>query len=679
MVPAAASTDVVGGCPHDCPDTCAWVATVEDGVVTRVRGARGHPVTAGHLCVKVKDYQERLYHPDRLLQPQVRTGPKGSGRFSVVSWDEALDEVAAGLEAAVDRLGGAAVLPYRYMGTQGVLQGASMDRRFFNRLGASDLEGTICYATGGWAYGITYPGWPETDIEDVPHAEVAVAWGANMFSTHLHMWPFMQAVRKHGGTLVCVDPVRTKTARAADVHLQLRPGSDAALALAVVHVVFAEGLEDAEFLAERCVGGNELRDRALEWTPARASVATGLAEDEIVAFARLWANAKPGFVKTGPGAQRHADAGQAFRAILALPAVTGAWRHRGGGVHVHSASNFSQGTPSFVGDDLRPPGLRRSVNMVELGRALAGDLDGPPVEAVVVYDSNPAVIAPDSAAVRAGLGRDDLFSVVIDQFLTETAAYADVVLPATTQLEHLDVMWSWGHRYLTLNRPAVAPQGEALPNTEIFRRLAARMGFADSAFADGDEDLLAQYLSDYPDGVRASLRERGWAKVTPPPRADTARVMLRLDDGLAAGLGLDPLPQARDHDADPTTLALVTPKSHHFLNSSFVNHERLRRAAGSPLVHLSPADAAARGIADRDLVQLSNGARSIAVDATVSDDVAPGTAMLYSNWWHADLPGGSGANLLTEQDPNDLGGGPVFAARVQVRPAAGHGSAASSG
>ena len=667
MTGPVATTEVVGGCPHDCPDTCAWVATVCDGVVQGVRGAKEHPVTAGHLCVKVKDYEERLYHPDRILKPRIRTGPKGSAHFREASWDEALDAVAAGLAGAVDAHGGLSVLPYRYMGTQGMLQGASMDRRFFNRLGASDLAGTICYATGGWAYGLTYPAWPETDIEDVPNADVAVAWGANMMSTHLHMWPFMTAVRKRGGTVVCVDPVRTRTARAADVHLQLRPGSDAALALAVMHVIFAEGLDDADFLDERCVGAAELRERAAQWSPARAAAATGLAEAEIVSFARLWGRARPGFVKTGPGAQRHPEAGQAFRAILALPAVTGAWRHRGGGVHVHSVSNFSQGAPAFVGDDLRPPGTRRSVNMIQLGRALAGDVEGPPVAALFVYDSNPVVVAPDSDAVRGGLSRDDLFCVVVDQFPTETTAYADVVLPVTTQLEHLDVMWSWGHRYLTLNRPAVSPRGESLPNTEIFRRIAARMGFKDDALADGDADLLTQYLADYPEDVRASLLERGWTKVAPPPLTDFARVVLRLDDAVAGGIGIDALPQALDHDgADPVTLALVTPKSHHFLNSSFVNHERLRRAAGEPRVLLSPADAAARGIVDATSVEVRNGESRLEVVAVVTDDVAPGTAALLSNWWHADMPGGSGANVLTRQDTNDLGGGPVYAARVTV-------------
>lgn len=660
-------SEVTGGCPHDCPDTCAWVATVVDGTVTGVHGAKAHPVTAGHLCIKVKSYEERLYHPDRILKPRIRTGPKGAGEFAEVSWDEALDAVAAGLQDACDTHGPASVLPYRYMGTQGVVQGASMDRRFFNRIGASDIDGTICYATGGWAFGLTYPGWPEADIEDASHAEVAVAWGANMFSTHLHLWPFMQAVRKRGGTLVCVDPVRTKTARAADVHLQLRPGSDAALALGAMHVIFAEGLEDGDFLAERCMGADDLRTRAAEWTPERAAAATGLDEDDIVAFARLWGRARPGFIKTGPGAQRHPGAGQAFRAILALPAVTGAWRHKGGGAHVHSAGGFSQGSPRFLGDHLRPPGTRRNVNMVELGRALAGQLDGPPVAALVVYDSNPVVIAPDTTAVRAGLARDDLFVTVLEQFPTETAAYADVVLPATTQFEHLDVMWSWGHRYLTLNRPAVTPRGEAVPNAEAFRRIAARMGFTDAELGHSDEDLLAQYLADYPDDVRATVLEQGWAKVTPPPAPDSARIALRLDDGLAAALGIDPIPDAHDDVPVPGTLRLVTPKSHHFLNSSFVNHERLRHAAGSPRVYLSPLDATAAGVADGGVVRLSNAAGALEVEVAVTDDVAPGTAMLLSNWWHSDLPGGAAANVLTEQDPNDLGGGPVFAATVHMQ------------
>jgi anaerobic selenocysteine-containing dehydrogenase len=659
--------DVRGACPHDCPDTCAWIASVTDGVVTKVRGDRDHPVTAGHLCIKTQKYEERVYHPDRIVTPLLRTGPKGTYAFREATWPEALAAARAGLERVIETRGPSAILPFSYMGTQGVLQGASMDRRFAHALGTADLGRTICLAAGAWAWSMTYPAaWPATDIEDVPHAELVVAWGANMVSTHLHLWPFLLEARKRGATIVCVDPVRTKTARAADIHLQLRPGTDGALALGMLHVIFAEGLEDAEFLELRTVGADDLRARAAEWPVERAAAATGLAPEEIADVARRFAAAQPAFIKLGPGAQRHARSGQAFRAVLALPAVTGAWRHLGGGAHVHSATTFPDAGAAMERPELRAE-RARAVNMVQLGRALAGtvDEDGP-IDALIVYNSNPAVICPDSAAVRTGLARDDLFTVVADHVPTETVAFADVVLPATTQLEHLDVLWSWGHRYLTMNWPAIAPVGQARPNTEIFRLLAAELGLDHPALRDDDETLLATYLAAFDDTTRASLAEQGWAKVAPRVDPDSK---VRLRNDVMAQFGLDPLPDADDADPDDDRFLVVTPKSHHFLNSSFVDHDRLRHMAGAPSAQLAAVDAVRLAVSDGSLVQVESDYGAVTARVAVSDDVLAGTVVIASNWWHRDFPGGVGANALTGQDLTDLGSAPQFTVRASIRPA----------
>lgn len=668
-----ARIEVRGACPHDCPDTCAWIATVDDGVVTGVHGDPEHPITAGHLCVKVQKYEERVYHPDRLLAPLVRVGPRGArASFRETTWDDALVRVRDGLVRAIERGGGTSVLPWHYMGTQGVLQGGpSMDARFGNAIGAADMLGTICFAAGAWASGLVYPDRPPADIEDAVHARTVVAWGANMVSTHLHLWKLFLDARKQGATIVCVDPVRTRTARAADVHLALRPGSDAALALGAMHVLFTEGLADEPFLATECDGADELRARAMEWPPPRAARATGLAEPDIVDFARLLA-AGPAFVKVGPGAQRHAGAGEGVRAAIMLPAVTGAWRHRGGGVLVESASVFPNPHDALARPDLRGDRPRRAVNMVQLGRALEGTLDGePPVTALLVHGANPMVVAPDSNAVRRGMQRADLFTVVLEQFPTETALLADVVLPATTQLEHLDVLWSWGHQYLTLNRPAIAPRGQSRPNTEIFRLLAAAMAdiepaLADDALHDDDETLLATYLAAYPTEVGDELLEQGWVKWSPAPPADPPKIALR--SGAAAALGLGAVPVARDPnpDDDDDRVVVLTPKSHHFLNSQFVNHDRLRRMAGAPRVAVAPADAISRSIGEGDAVRLHNEHGEVTAVAMLSDDVPAGTAVLLSNWWHGDLPGGAAANALTGQDVADLGGAPVLTPRASL-------------
>jgi anaerobic selenocysteine-containing dehydrogenase len=635
------------------------VATVEDGTVTRVRGAKEHPFTAGHLCIKVNHYEERVYHPDRILSPLVRTGPKGTGAFREVTWDEALRAVRDGLGRALDAGGPESVVPCSYMGTQGVLQADSMDRRFFHRLGAAELERNICFAPGGWAWGFSHPGFLPTDPELIGEAEVAIAWGCNPFSTHLHFWPFFQQVRKRGGALVTVDPFRTKTAAASDLHVQLRPGSDAALALGLLHVIFAEGLEDRDFLETRTVGADELRARAGGWPVERASRATGVPAATIEELARLWGRAKPGFVKLGPGANHQPDAGQAFRAVLSLPAVTGAWRYPGGGAHVHSVDAFPQRSEAMARPDLRRAPVTRTVNMTKMGEALTTDAN-----ALVVYNCNPAVVLPDTTAVRRGLAREDLFTVLLDLMPTDTVAYADVVLPATTQLEHLDVLWSWGHFYLSLNRPAIAPRGQARPNTEIFRTLADVMGFDDAPLRDDDETLLATYLEELPAHQRDELEAEGYVKMG-TASAPNAVVMLRSDD-LASFAGVDAVPDGRDAPDADGRLQLITPKAHHFLNSQLVNHERLRTAAGAPVALLAPVDATRGGIDDGAVVRITSDHGALDVAARISDDVLPGTVVVLDNWWHADFGARGGVNVLTGQDTTDLGDAPVYTARVSV-------------
>ena len=634
---------------------------MQDGVVLHVKGRKDHPITAGHLCLKVQHYEDRVYHPDRILTPLLRSGQKGSGAFTPVTWDRALDALRAGIGGAVERHGPTGVLPYSYMGTQGVLQGSSMDRRFFNAFGASELERGICYSAGASGWDLTYPpGWPATDIEDVPNAKLVVAWGANMVSTHLHLWPFLLAARKSGATIVCVDPVRSRTAAASDWHLQLLPGSDGALALGMMNLIFSEGLEDHRFLAERCVGGDELRRRAAEWPIERTVAATGLAREDVERFARIYATTRPTFIKMGPGAQRHRDGGQAFRAVVSLPAVTGAWRDRGGGAHVHSAGGFPGDGAAMERPDLRPAGARRTVNMVRLGEALE---PGNGIGALVIYNSNPAVICPDTNRVLRGLAREDLFTVSLETTMTESAAFADVVLPATTQLEHLDVLWSWGHRYVTLNRPAIAPRGQSAPNTEIFRRMANVLGLHDGPLRDDDETLLATYLAAYPDDVRTELLANGYAKVT--PRTVTgAKATLRNDAARSAGV--DPLPSAADASVPGEGLIVLSPKSHHFLNSTFVNHERMRKAAGTPVIAVAPVDALAAGLVDGDRARLDNANGEVIAPLAVDDRVLAGTALLLGNWWNGDFPGGRGVNALTNGELTDLGGAGVLTVRARL-------------
>jgi anaerobic selenocysteine-containing dehydrogenase len=668
---AAEPTVIRGACPHDCPDTCAWEVTVRDGVAEKLVGVKEHPFTRGGLCAKVSHFLERTYSPDRLCRPLMRTGPKGSGAFEPVSWDVALAHIGERLGAIVDEHGGEAVLPYSFAGTQGLVQGASMDRRFFARLGACRLERTICgqaAAAGQLEAAGTLVGMRPFDLL---HSRFIVLWGTNTIVTNLHQWPIVQQARKAGARVVVIDPLLTRTAAAADWHVRPLPGTDAALALGLMHVIVAEDLHDADYVAAHTEGFERLAGELAAWSPARTEEVTGVAAGEVVALARAYATTRPAAIRRLIGIEHHREGARMVRTISCLPALVGAWRDRGGGI----LGPTSWAAYSALDQDALagPQPDTRAVNMVRLGHALT-ELD-PPVHALVVYNSNPATTAPDSTRVMRGLARDDLFTVVLEHFLTDTARYADVVLPATTQVEHVDLVPSWGHTYVTYNEPAIAPVGDALPNTEIFRRLAGAMGFDGEAFEATDEELARAALA----GARAPLdtidferlREVGWAEADLPedfrPFADggfgTPSGRLRLwSDGLPPGF--DPPP------GDDEPLALVTAKSaHHFLNSTYANLPRHLAGEGEPLLDLHPDDAAARGIADGDVVRVSNARGEVVARARLGDVVRPGVVALPSGWWASRSPGATMANALTTPELTDRGGGGAFhSARVEVAP-----------
>ncbi|MDQ4079805.1 MAG: molybdopterin-dependent oxidoreductase [Gemmatimonadota bacterium] len=490
------ATIVKGACPHDCPDTCAMLVTVENGRATKVAGDPDHPFTQGFLCTKVNRYVERTYHPERLLRPMRRIGRKGEGRFESISWDDALDEIAARLTSVARSPDGPqAILPYSYAGTMGYVQSASMDRRFFHVLGASKLDRTICSVAGSMGMKMTVGANIGADAEGLPESDLVLLWGTNTLTSNPHLWPFVLEARKKGAPVIAIDPLRTRTAAQCDEWIAIRPGTDAALALGMMHVLFAEQLDDRDFLARYTLGETQLRERVREYPPSRVAQITGIPKGRVVELARQYGRARAAFIRVNYGLQRHKGGGMAVRTIACLPAVTGHWRRAGGGVQLSTSANFQFDKHTLERPDLSPP--VRTINMIRLGEALTqpnAGVGGPPVKAMIVYNSNPAAVAPERNTVMRGLARDDLFTVVLDHFQTDTADWADIVLPATTQLEHWDIHFAYGHHYVSLNRPSIAPMGEAKPNSEIFRLLAARMGLDHPALRDDDMTLIHQAI-----------------------------------------------------------------------------------------------------------------------------------------------------------------------------------------
>jgi anaerobic selenocysteine-containing dehydrogenase len=675
-----------GACQHDCPDTCAWTIRVEDGRAVELRGDPDHPLTAGGLCSKVNHYlEDRLYNPDRVLHPLRRTGPKGSGEFERISWDDALDTVAGTIRRVVGESGSEAVLPYSYMGTQGMVQGMAMDARFFARLGATRLDRTICGDNGQAGYAATLGTDAGIDPEDIVHSRLILIWGSNTVVTNLHLWPLILKARKdNGARVVVIDPVRTRTAARADTHVQLLPGTDAALALGMMFVIVDEGLHDKDYIAEHTVGFDELADRLADYQPDRVAALTGIPAEDIAELARAYATMRPAVIRSLVGMDHRGNGAQAFRTIACLPALTGAWRDRGGGI-AGMAGRFMRTGLSMqrlTMPELEDPSLRL-VNMGQLGRALTDATMDPPVRVLVVYNSNPAAIAPHQNLVVEGLAREDLFTVVHEHFLTDTARYADIVLPATTQAEHLDLMYSWGHAYVSLNVPAVPPQGEAIPNSELFRRLAARLGMDHPELRQTDEEIIRSLLDDadhpYAAGITwERLVADGWAKLNLPqdfrPFADggfpTPSGKCELYSQTLADAGLDPLPgyePARESPGgDPELvrrfpLALLAGKTGlRFLNSSYSGIPRHTTAEKEPLLDISADDAAARSIADGDVVRVFNDRGAVELRARIGDYVRPGVVSMPFQWWRSSMRNGQGANALTNDGIGEGGRGSTF-------------------
>jgi anaerobic selenocysteine-containing dehydrogenase len=670
-VTAKAPVQIRGACPHDCPDTCALVTTVENGVATEVRGNPAHPMTAGVLCTKVSRYTERTYHPERVRTPLRRVGPKGAGRFEPVGWDEALAEIAKRLSAIAAR-DPQAILPYSYAGTMGLVQGEAMAGRFFHRLSASLLDRTICASAGGEGLTHTLGGKLGMKVEFFAESRLILIWGSNSIASNLHFWRLAQQARRDGAKLVCIDPRRSETAEKCDVHLQIQPGTDAALAFALMHELIVHDWLDHDYIARHTLGWDALRERAMQWSPERAATVCGVPAAQIRALARDYGTTQPASIRLNYGMQRVRGGGNATRAIACVPALTGAWRHRAGGLLMSNSARFPARRDVLQRPDLLAGRQPRTINMSTIGDDLlrpASAEFGPRIEALIVYNSNPVAVAPDSSQVVRGFARDDLFTVVLEHFQTDTADYADYVLPATTQLEHWDIHATYGHTDVVLNQPAIAPVGQALPNTEIFRRLAARMGYTEPCFAEDDESLCRAAFGAAIDFDR--LLTQGFAPL-PVPDAPFAEGGFQTPSGRCeffserlARQGLDGLPDhVPNHEVAGSSarypLAMISPPARHFLNSSFVNVKSLRDIEGEPVLEISAEDAAARGITTGCVVRVFNDRGDYHCQAVISDRARPGVVNGLGIWWRKLGLRGTNVNELTSQKLTDLGRAPVF-------------------
>ena len=704
-----ASRTVHSVCSHDCPDSCGVLVTIDEaGRATRIQGDPNHPVTRGFLCGKVAKYLERVYSPDRLLYPMKRRagvakGPLPQGReaeaFERISWDEVLDLIATRLQKISDMYGPESILPYSYAGTIGVLGYGSMDRRFFHRLGASQLDRTICSTAGGDALISVYGRKLGTDTEDFRYARLIIAWGGNVHGNNIHLWPMIEEARHNGAKLVVIDPYRTKTARLANWHIPVRPGTDAALALGMMHVILREGLHDVEYVAQHTHGFEQLKERAAEYTPERVEAWTGGEAAEIEKLAREYATAQPAVIRLNYGIQRSENGGAAVRAVAMLPALTGAWKHRGGGLQLSTSGAFPFDEKTVRRPDLMyasPLGrASRVVNMSRLGHALT-ELDNSRVHAMFVYNSNPAAIAPDQAQVLKGMAREDLFTIVHEQFFTDTADYADIVLPATTFLEHKDVQGAYGHYYVQISNQAIEPVGEARSNAWLFSQLAQRMGFTEECFKDTPDDLIAQALwhgktqPAWLDGVneeslnaagghiRLKFEAEAEGETFLPftnGKFETPSGKVELYSESLAAQGIDPLPgfvppaESRHGEADEYPLEFLPRKADHYMNSTFANlpGHQLMEAGRIGTLEMHCADAEERGISDGDVVEVFNARGRIELTARVDGTVPRGVVASRLSWNKLSR-GGHNVNLLTSQRLTDIGGGATFySTLVEVR------------
>jgi anaerobic selenocysteine-containing dehydrogenase len=691
-------------CSHDCPDSCGVLVTVDQltGRAIKVQGDPAHPVTRGFLCGKVAKYLDRVYSPDRLLYPMrrkagARKGPLAQGReaeaFDRISWDEALDEIAARLEKISAEFGPESILPYSYAGTIGQLGYGSMDRRFFHRLGASQLDRTICSTAGGAALTSVYGIKLGTTPQDFAHAKLIIAWGANIHGNNIHLWPFIEEARRTGAKLVVIDPYRTRTAALADEHLAINPGTDAALALSMMHVILREGLEDREYIQQNTHGYAELREHALrsQHEPEIVATLTGISAEAIIRLARAYATTKPAAIRLNYGIQRSENGGTAARAVCMLPLLTGAWKHKGGGLQLSTSGSFPFNSIAIQMPELMlasPLGRpSRVVNMSQLGEALTTlgmqPAEGPRVKALFVYNSNPAAIAPNQNDVLRGMLRDDLFTVVHEQFFTDTADYADILLPAPTFLEIKDVQGAYGHLFAQVSNPAIAPLGEARSNVALFGALGQRMGFAEPAFRDSEDDLIDQALTtDNPwfAGItRERLEHEGHIPLQLPANEDGEVLPFSTSEWFRTPSGrgeLTPVPvfraprESRAH-ATKYPLEFLPRKADNYMNSTFANipqHQRMEcRTAG--VLEMHTTDAVARAIVTGDMVEVFNSRGSIALSAVVNGHVSAGVVAARLDWNKLSA-NGANVNALTSETLTDIGGGPTFySTLVEVRKA----------
>jgi anaerobic selenocysteine-containing dehydrogenase len=662
---------VRGACPHDCPDTCALLTTVHDGVATQVQGNPEHLHTAGVLCTKVSRYTERTYHAQRLTQPLKRVGRKGAGQFEPVSWDAALSDIAKRLQAIAAR-DPQALVPYSYAGTMGLVQGEGMAARFFNKLGASKLDRTICSSAGTEGLVHTLGGKVGMRVEFFAQSKLIIIWGSNSIASNLHFWRLAQEAKRSGAKLVCIDPRRSETADKCHEHLQLLPGTDAALALALMHELIVHDWLDHDYIDRYTVGWAALKARALQWSPKRAEQVCGVVAAQIIQLAHDYGTTQPAAIRLNYGMQRVRGGGNAVRAVACLPAMTGAWRHRAGGLLLSSSGQFPVDKDALLRPDLLNGKTPRTINMTTIGDDLLRDSSaafGSRIEALIVYNSNPVAIAPDSSKVVAGFAREDLFTVVLEHFQTDTADYADYLLPATTQLEHWDIHTSYGHTDVLLNQPAIAPVGQALPNTEIFRRLAQHMGYTEPCFADNDLTLCRDALGSAVDFD--VLQAKGFATLQLPdapfatghfltPSGRCEFFSQRLVDA-----GMDGLPDHIPNDEPAGTnpqfpLAMISPPARNFLNSTFVNVQSLRDIEGEPILEIHADDASLRGIQNGQVVRVFNSRGSYRCKAKVSSRARPGVVNGMGIWWRKLGMDGTNVNELTSQRLTDMGRGPVF-------------------
>jgi len=699
----------LGACPHDCPDTCAMIYTVEDGKLTSVKGNPDHPMTRGALCAKVKDFDQHHYNPDRILYPMRRTGPKGSGQFERITWDEALAEIKQRWTQVIETHGREAILPYNYLGNEGTVQGLTVGDAFFNKLGATVAEKTFCGSGSSTAWLLTVGPTNGTDPESFAQSKLIIIWGCNSISTNIHHWHIVKEAQRHGAKVIVIDPYKSRTAKGADWHIMPKPGTDGALAMSLIHCIINGNLVDKDYVENYTVGFDQLKERAEPFTPEYASEICGVAAEDIRMLAHEYATTRNAAIRPGVAVERSAGGAQALRAIFSLPALTGSWKDAGGGLYQMPMWEFPVHWDRVCRPDFIPQGTR-ALNVLKLGAILNGEAGiNPGIHALMVYNANPVSNSTETAAIKRGLAREDLFTVVSEHFITDTARYADILLPATMAAEHDDMMFSWGHFYFTLNEKAIEAPGEAVPNTELFRRLAKTFGFEDKQFQMSDLELMEYYLdwnSPKLGGIDMDyFRKHGYYHLnvgdpaTRTPHAEgnfptpsgkcefysetaatvgnfVAPPFRQMYEAMQGGEALDPLPGFVAANERPETnpaqaahypLNIVTPKSHGFLNSQYANEEERLNAQGQQTVLINPSDALRRAIGEGALVQVFNDRGLFHGLAKVTDDVQPGMIVASLGYWHS-LNRDGAVNVISSSKYGGMGHSPTFSDNlVEVR------------